>query len=275
MDSTNAAWSWTTFYSNTTARPGGWKPEKIASRTDLSYNYTGDSNAFADPGTQLGMAVIGTPSDYDIQSEVATLAWSFSHPAGITDVTYSGSKYYTNSWPAVVGLQYLQTNAAWYTESNVAAPSVSYVWQDFGPTAVELTATPKTVRFAMDGALTPLADEMALSQFDTIEAAFSTAALPTITVGAEAAAYFFDVKITNSTTGEYITVAVPCKLNETVTIDCENKEAYLSDGGRVNVTLSTDRKDWLNLESGANTLLYTDSGTNGVTVHVVHRDRAL
>jgi hypothetical protein len=275
LDSTNAAWNWTNYYSRTATRPGGWKGEKIQSKTDLSYLYTGDSNTLADPSTELGLAVIGTPADYDILSEVAVLAWVFTHPAGITDVTYSGSKYYTSSWTAVAGLQSLQEGAAWFTEDNVSAPSVAYTWEDFGPTAVELSSTPKTIRFAMDGALAPLSDEAALIQFDTVIAEFSTASLPTISLGAEAAAYFFDVTITNNTTGEYIKVAVPCALNETVTIDCENKEAYLSDGSRVNVTLSTDRPEWLTLASGANEILYTDVGTNAVTVHIIHRDRTL
>ena len=112
-------------------------------------------------------------------------------------------------------------------------------------------------------------------ELEKVTVTVSNSNLPTIAVGAEAAAYYFDATITNNTTGEYIKCAVPCFLNEVVTIDCENKEAYLSDGSRVSVTLSSDRTEWLDLRPGANTLQYDDTGTAAVTVHVIHRDRLL
>ena len=116
---------------------------------------------------------------------------------------------------------------------------------------------------------------MALLQHDTVTPTFASANLPTIAVGAEAAAYYFDLTITNNTTGEYIVLKLPCGLNETVTIDCEVKEAYLSDGSRVSVERSTDRAEWLDLAVGSNTLQYDDTGTAAVTVHIIHRDRSL
>jgi len=153
---------------------------------------------------------------------------------------------------------------------------VTYTWQSFGPTTTSLaTPYPSAIRFVIDGLLSSAISEMALAQFDTVTVTFSSSNLPTIAVGAEAAAYYFDATITNNTSTEYIKCAVPCFLNETVTIDCEVKDAYLSDGSRVNVTLSTDRAEWLDLSPGASTLQYDDVGSNAVTVHVIHRDRTL
>jgi hypothetical protein len=275
LASTNGAWAFTNFYDADSARTGMWKGEVLASRTGLSYVYTAPTNTFVDPSTSLGLALIGS-ADFQVQNETGTLAWIFSHPATITTVLFSGDKYASGSWPAIVGLQYLQTNTAWFTASNQAAPAVTYSWEAFGPTTAALsTPYPSAVRFVIDGLLSSAISEMALIQFDTVTITFSSANLPTIAVGAEAAAYYFDVTITNNTSTEYIKCAVPCVLNDVVTIDCEVKEAYLSDGQRVNVTLSTDRAEWLDLSVGANTLQYDDVGTNAVTVHCIHRDRTL
>jgi len=81
--------------------------------------------------------------------------------------------------------------------------------------------------------------------------------------------------LTNATTGEYILVTTPCPLNQALTIDCDAKEAYLADGTRVNVRLSTDRDSWLDLQSGNNSLNYIDVGTVAVHVTITHRDRVL
>ena len=116
---------------------------------------------------------------------------------------------------------------------------------------------------------------MALIQFDTVTAAIDSTRLPTVSIGAEQACNFFDFTLTNNTTGEYLKCQVPCGVNETLTIDCELKEAYLSDGQKVNVILSTDRTAWLDMTPGANTFQWDDSGTVAVTGHVYHRDRTL
>jgi hypothetical protein len=275
LTSTNGAWGYTNFYDEDNARPAEWNGEVLASRTGLSYTYTDDQNTFVSPSTELGLALVGS-SDFQVQNETGMLDWGLTHPAGFTTVLFSLDKYMSGSWPAIVGLQYLRTNTQWFTAYNVTEPAADYTWEASGPTTVSIAAPyPNAIRMVIDGLLSSAINEMALVQFDTITTTFASANLPTITVGAEAAAYFFDLRITNNTTGEYITVQVPCILNQTVTIDCETKEAYLSDGGRVNVTLSTDRTEWLDMIPGANTFLYTDAGTNAVTVHVIHRDRTL
>jgi phage-related protein len=276
LSSTNGAWSWSNFYDeDERGRTAGWRGEVLASRTGLSYVYTASENTFATPSETLGLALIGS-MDFQVQNETGTLDWIFSHPAGITDITNSGKKYNTASWPAVIGLQYLQPNAVWFTAYNHDAPALSYFWEAFGPVTTTFTAPyPNTLRFVIDGLLSSALGEAAAIQNDTITATFASANLPTISVSAEETVNFFDVKITNNTSGEYLTVKVPCAVNDTLTIDCENKAAYLGDGSPVAVTLSTDRAEWLDLSPGSNTLRYDDVGTQAVTMHVIHRDRTL
>jgi hypothetical protein len=274
LDSTNAAWTYTNYYDSTANRPGAWKGGVKATRTKLSYVYTANYNAFANPSTSLGLAEVNS-TDFTVGHETAVVEWIFSHPAGMTTVAYSGDKYNSSSWPGIVGFQYLQPNTAWFTMQAEDAPAVSYAWEAFGPHTVTLTGAPDTVRFVIDGVLSSTIDELALVQFDTLTASFSTSALPTITLGNEAAINFFDFKLTNSTTGEWIKVKTPCAVNTALTVDCANKKAYLSDGRSVPVTLSSERDAWLNLAAGANTLRWDDTGTVAVSVVTSHKDKVL
>jgi phage-related protein len=276
LSSTNGAWTYTNYFDDGLTRPGSWRGEVHASRSRLSYTYTDDENAFADPSTVLGLAERNS-MDFTTPNETAVLDWLFSHPAGITEVLYSGKKYRTGSWPAIIGLQYLQTGAVWFTIQNESTPTLATTWEAFGPITATLGGTYETIRFAIDGLLSSAVGESALIQFDTVTVTFASGNLPTIAVGSEAAINFFDTKITNNTTSEYIKFKTPCPLNSPLVIDTEAKKAYLADGRQVPVTLSVtpERTDWLNLASGANTLQWDDVGTVAVTVVVAHRDRNL
>jgi hypothetical protein len=275
LTSTNGAWVYSNYFDDGLTRPGGWKGEVQASRTKLSYCYTADENTFADPSTTLGLALRGA-MDFTIPNEAGTLAWSLTHPAGITDVLYSGKKYRTASFPAIVGLQYLEATASvWFTIQNEGQPSLALTWESFGPLTVDLGGTYDSIRFVIDGLLSSAIGEAALAQFNTVTVTFDSANLPTIAVGSEVAINFFDTKISNTTTSEYIKFKTPCPLNSPLVIDTEAKKAYLADGRLVPVIVSSNRADWLNLASGSNTLQWDDVGTVAVTVTVAHRDRIL
>ena len=274
LASTNAALTYSNYFEEDSKRSGMWQPGRPASKTGISYNYTATENAWADPATAMG-ACLQNYDDNRVQFEVGIVEWLLSHPAGFTNVLFSGKKYNTTSWPGIAGLQYLQPNTAWFTASNEGIPTSPLSWEAFGPNNIALGGTYETIRFVMDGALEPRSNEAALIQFDTVTGTVNSANLPTISVGAEQAINFFDFKITNSTTGEYILVTTPCVVNTTLTIDTENKEAYLADGTRVQVRLSTDRSDWLDLAVGSNTLQFDDVGTVSITGTVSHRDRVL
>ena len=275
LSSTNQIWSYTNFFDNDTNRSGMWNGGVALSKTGLSYVFTANQNTFVDPSTEMGIT-LANYGDNRVMFEVAVVEWLFTHPAGITDVTYSGDKYCTGeSWPDVAGLQYLQPNAVWFTKSNQVIPLTTLSWESFGPEVVDLAGTYNTIRFVMDGALQPISNEYALIQFDGVSLTFDSDNLPTISVGSENTINFFDFKLTNATTGEYILVTTPCPINQILTIDCVNKEAYLEDGSRVNVKLSTDRDNWLDLQPGVNNLNYVDVGTVAVNINTTHRDRIL
>jgi tail protein len=277
LASTNASWVYTEFIELGLPRPGSWQPEVNSTRTALSYFFTDDENDFANPATVMGLSMNNAADEQSVQQESAQLDWSLTHPAGITDVVFSGAAYRAfDTFPSIVGLQKLKDNSVWITSQAVASPISDAVWLDFGPYTVDLGGTYNTIRFTMEGTLQALASDSAMVQYDTITLTIDSTKIPTVAVGAEAGVNFFDFTLTNNDTGEYITCRTPCPVNDTLTIDCENKKVYISNGERATIGFSTERQDWLDLlPATANTLQFDDTGTNAVTIVTSHRDRTL
>lgn len=274
LSSTNEAWAYTYFYNSNVSQPGSWKPEVKSSLSKLSYNFTDVNNAFVNPAETLGLAERAS-ADFTTPHETAVISWLFTHPASITDVLFSGEKYYTGSWPGIVGLQYILPNTAWFTAEEISVPTVTEVWQTFDSVDVDLGGAYTAVRFVIDGTLSSVPNEMAAVQFNPVTVTFSAPNLPDITVGSEAGMNFFDFKLTNTTTGFWIKITTPCPVNSALTVDCTTKTAYLADGRKVPVRLSSNRDDWLSLAPGSNTLQWDDIGTVAVTVSISHDDRIL
>lgn len=275
LDSDNALLNFTNYFDDGTNRPFMWQGEVNTTKTGLSYVFTDNENTQVDPSTELGIA-LRNPSDGTLlQQETGQLDWLFNHPSGITDVSYSGKKYfYATAWPAIVGLQYLEPGAVWVTAQNEAIPAVESTWEAFSQT-VALGATYNSIRFAIDGSLSFGINSSAMVQFDTVVLTIDSTNLPVIALTVAQDINFFNITLANNTTSESLTINAPCPLNVTMTIDCSNKELSMSNGERFSIQLSSDRADWLNLNDGANTLQWTDVGTNGVTVGISHRDRTL
>ena len=278
LDSDNNSWGYTNFYDTDSNRPGAWSPEIQGTKTGLSHVFTGNQDDYANPSTKLGL-VMSNGTDFQISNEAGLIDWLFHHPCGITDLVYSGDKYFnTTSWPGTAGLQYMEVDGTWVLAQTEAEPSSADSWESFGPRSISLGDTGdwfETVRFVMDGQLDSLVNETAKLQFDTLTATIYASNLPTISLGSEESINFFDITLTNTTTGQYLKVKTPCPVDDTLTVDCAKKEAYLSDGTPVQVTLSTDRENWLDLQPGSNTLSFTDADTVAVTGAVIHRDRVL
>lgn len=277
LTSTNESWDYSEYYDSTADRPGSWKGATI-SRTKMSYTYTGPENTFPDPATAMGMAERAS-RDFTVPHETATISWALTHPAGITgDFVYSANKYRTQSWPGIVGLQVLRTGKFWETAYAEIATEVALAWEGAGPRSVTFTETYPSVRFVIDGTISSTIDEAALCDFTVDTINFDSTKLPVISVGSEASINFFNFKLTNTTTSEWIKIKAPCPINKALTIDTTNKSAYLYDGRVVPVITSTDRNDWLNLSnagSGSNTLQFDDTGTVAVTLVTSHRDKIL
>jgi hypothetical protein len=282
--STNYEWHYTELYDSTAPRPGAWTPKVLKSGTGKSRVFTGDENAYVNPATVLGVALVGSNSEFDVYKaigETGVVVWSFYHPAGLEGIAYSGKKYAfdTTVWPAIAGFQYLVENVTWQTVATEPVPIVFQSWEPISQTLTWAEAY-NSVRFTIDGTINPVTNNLAMIQFSSLVLTIAYDPMPAFIVNGEENICYFDLKLSNTTTGEYLKVKAPVKLGATMTIDCENKLAYVSDGASVNVKLSTDRAEWLSMagtpiNSGASVMKYEDAGTVSVTLITEHRDRNL
>lgn len=66
------------------------------------------------------------------------------------------------------------------------------------------------------------------------------------------------------------------KTSNTITIDCDEQEIYSADGKRIRGMIKfegTKRDEWVTLASGANSIVFTDTGTVEVTIVTTWRAR--
>lgn len=279
LTSTNTSWVYSNYMDASYSRLGEFTGTIIKTVSKLSYLFTADQDTFGDPSTKLGLTMNNYVVGSVWKAETAILAWTLFHPAGFTNVLYSGSKYAKyNSWPHFAGLQKSKDGTTWTNVLHEAIGTVG-AWTAFGPRNQALSATFKYIRFVVNGSIAQLANNKAAIQFDTVTGTIDSAGVPSVTLNAEQNNYFIRARITNNTTGEYIDVYTVCELNKTVTIDCDRKLVYYTDGSNLYsaLTLSPSRStdEWLDLQSGSNTLQYDDTGIGNITVTITHRDRSL
>ena len=98
-----------------------------------------------------------------------------------------------------------------------------------------------------------------------------------VDLGAREDNYDLDCVLENTTTGESLALRWTMGLTEGLTVDSVNREVTYEDGTNAYraMTLDTRRLEWLRLEPGENTLVFTDVGTTGLTVNIGYRERAL
>ena len=276
LTSTNSSWVYTNFYDSDSARPGAWKGEVLASKSGKSYVYTATQDTYANPSTTMGMALLGATYQEVPQGEDGLIAWSLYQGAGLTSIVYSGSRYATDitSFPATVGLQRLNILGVWnLAGGTVTAPSTTQSWQTFAASTTSGGTVYNYIRFVMDGSLKVSTDINAKAQFDTITIGLGSP--PTVSVGSETATYWFNAKITNVTTGEWLKFKTIATDELPITIDCNAKNAYRSDGAPVIVTFSDVREAWLDMVSGSNNFQFDDTDTTAVTLAISHTDRTM
>jgi hypothetical protein len=273
LTSTNTSWIWTVYSDWTAARSGRHTGEKTSGIGPLSMPYTGNQGLMANPSTEMGMMIMAYTKQNVWKAETAGLDWYLYHPAGFTNLVYSGSKYtWTTAWPELAAFQTSVDGKNWVTNLAEAAPPAN-TWTAFGPRNQAIPVTSRWIRFIFSGSVPAVANYMAAIQFDTVTATIASANVPQVTVGPELVNYNVTVTITNTTTGEWLSFAYPAFLNHTITVDCVNKVCYYDDRSVIPVTFSSVRADWMNLLGGqTNTLQVDDVGIANVTVNITWND---
>lgn len=268
--STNTSWVYAAFADAAQLRSGILKSMVISSKGGNSQIYTGSQGAQnVDPATYAGMQMLDWQNGTTWQAENASMEWRLSHPFGITTVTSTGDKYRnSSSWPSAVGLQYSNNGKNWSTSWNEASPASASSWTSWTHNAVALGATYLFIRWFFSGGLAAVASGEADFDINGITVTLDSTQTPIVTATGEQANYHLNCTITNTTTGQWISLTLPMGLNNGLTVDCTNKLVTYADGSNCMAAIdwSSVRDEWLDLQPGANVLQYDDVGTTAVTL---------
>ena len=154
-NSTNTSHVYASFYDALNPnRTCMFNPQIVKNTGGESRLYTATQDTLADVATVIGQAIKTYKVGSSTRSPTADLIWSLFHPAGITTLTWSGSKYrYGNSWPAIATMQKSNDGKTW---SNVAAiearPSAVQTWESLAShSSVSLVSTYLNIRFRFQG----------------------------------------------------------------------------------------------------------------------------
>lgn len=285
--STNAIPVWSNFYDTTSKRPMAWKPVVNSSainsliKSILSYWYTGNQTALANPSTELGLQMQTSIVSNVVKAETANMLWSFYHPAGFTNVSMAGSKYLYDaaltSWPAVAALRKSNNGVTWATVWNELKPTVAQTWQTFTHNSVALGATYLYLALQFSGSIAAKLNNQAAIQGDTVSLTLGANVLKAslLTTGSN---YQLTATITNNTSGESLTLNASLRTGQYIQIDCGAKTCVRSDGANLfgAITLSSNRAtpNWLDVGqdtsgkfTGAAQLVYTEVGVTNETLN--------
>ncbi|MBA4420276.1 MAG: hypothetical protein C0391_03940 [Anaerolinea sp.] len=274
--STNNSWVYALFGDDANLRTGRWNRQIVSSVGKQSAVYTDNHNALVDPATEMGMSIKAYQSSGRWVGETGYLRWTLFHPAGITHVSSDGESYRNSvSWPLFASLKKGPNASLYLNQWTLTTPASISTWTAWTKNAEALGATYNYIGFVFWGSVGAVANAEADMEVGNVTLTIDSTKRPTISASAEADNYWLDLKLTNSTSGEYLTLALMMGLNRVLTIDCARKVIYYDDNTNMvsGLQLSSVRQTWLDLAPGNNTLKFDDTGTNAVTVAISWEDR--
>lgn len=277
-NSTNARWVYADFSDSANLRTGRWRPSVVQASGTESTTYTATQGAYADPASVAGMQMAASQKTGTWVSETAEIVWDWYHPAGGTVVVSDGLKYRSSTtWPARCGLGKSNDGSEWATVWNEATPGTVDTWATItNAGTASLSGTYKFLKYIFRGSIGAAASNTVGFEVSSVSVGLG-ANVPLVILGAETASSSLDATITNTTTGEYITLKYVMALNTTLVINCAAKTVVYA--GSVNALsalgLSSVRNDWLNLQPGANVITFADAGTAGMTMSLSWQDTGI
>lgn len=278
--STNLTWVYANFEDADSKRSGEWESGVVRSKWGSSIIYTGVRGAVEDPSTEMGMSIITYYNGLKYKTEEAILKWRLNHPAGITKISSSGEiRRLSADWPiAKLDKLHPTRDGEWINLWALSTPTAVSTWQTWTQQNITVSPTAKSVRFRFDGSV---GGGTAINQADfsvkDVTITLDSTGIPVVKLNSEQGKYLLDARITNQTTGEYIDLTWVMKIGQTLIVNCEARTIIYAN--IVNAlsarTLSSVRRDWLNLKPGDNIFKFEDLNTTGVTLNVKYRKRAL
>jgi len=273
-NSTNTSWVDPDFFASSGLR-GGWKPSIISRQGPNSNYYTGPTGGSADPASEMGLTIQAYQLASLWKASTAEIEWRLFCPIGITSVTTTGQKRRESSdWPAKVELQKSTDGVTWVQVWNEATPAGAASWGSITNTgASALSATYQYIRYHMYGSIKATANDAAYLEIQAVTMALASGNVPGGTLQARVSNYTLAATMTNTYTGDAMSINLESFVGDVITIDCGAQTATRADGTSVVNALSwnSSRDTWLDIAAGptltpvGNIFQYDDPGTNNVT----------
>lgn len=192
------------------------------------------------------------------------VSWSFSHPAGITNVNDAGEYKKFDLWPTTAAC-----NASGKVIWSESAAGSAGTWGTFSHN-ISTGGTVSTLTYQFKG----IAES---AYFGINQVTVTLGNVPSISLGAEQNNNQADFRITNVTTGQWLEVHSPVPLGYHVIVDTELLNCYIQEDNSVIPVLLDDesRGEWLPLVVGTNVLQYTEDGVVKETIAITWKDVSL
>lgn len=261
---------------------GSWTPS-TKSNGGVSGHYTDDGNALdgVSPAKVLGFEALAyTNSKGKTVGDTVTIRWGIHHPFGISAVSGTGRKQRVGSAFPKFRLEKSTDGSKWKEVWTEGSPVNPATWTAFTMAEQSLGASasyvPRWAQFEQEGSVSAVAGGLAMVEMQAVTVKPIAANVPTITRQADTTnGAGIDCVITNTTTGDSISLAYAAAQGKTLTVDTENKtityEGLPADGALVEYP--ANRGEWLPLFEGANVLSYTGAGTGTVEILIEYRER--
>jgi hypothetical protein len=209
----------------------------------------------------------------------------------ISEVGLNTSFKYTG-WSVTTAAKYGATDAGWSTDIglynahktsttdglspvySVPVPSLADTWEAWNTTDA---TTGTYISLFVKGTSTS-ATVVNEIYIEDITITFSSTDIPVVSRSAEVVApYVMDTTLTNTTTGESLDINYQLTINDVLEINTKLHTATnITDNEDAITAISLPlRPQWLRLQPGANTLTYTETGVQGVTIGIEWEDRVL
>lgn len=279
--STNKEWIYDTVFGSVDGlRTGSFAPSvNIITGPDCDY-YTVTQNEDADPFSVMGSRIQSYIYQNKPKSGHATIWWKIDNPCLISSVTANGKTYKTSDWIAggLCGLFYM-VGSKWKSKWTQSGPGSASSWTAWSKSIVSFSPAVRTIAFQFHGSIKAMVNNLVAFEVSGVTLTLNASAVPTpsMSAGTFEGLSLLDMKLTNTTTGKYISLNRQIALDNTAVLDMENHSAYIKE--TLEPIISGVKKDanrgtWLPIIGGSNTITYEDTGNTGTTLTLKWYDRS-
>jgi len=257
-------------------RPGSWTPF-VSCKGKVSKAYNIQANAESGYPA-LGMLIGTWKKSGSWKAENATIAWQLYCAGGIYRVTATGRKYRSGvQYPDTAALQRSNDRSTWYDGWTETTPTTAALWEDLAAHNNVSMADMYWIQMILDGGLTKKSNLTAYLEILTCTVEFTTTTLPSGTILGEMGNYALNMKITNTTNGDAISLTYPMLLNKSLVVDGEDFEITYDNVNAHNaLVLNEEGRDvWIRLLPGENTLEAAADDVGTLTVSLSYYPRRI